>query len=709
MTALTMKTPFTYEDHQQVMDKMKNGELTPQTLQAYFEQAADLETGLWVTLNKKTIAQLDEIDPHTRGKKKQKVESVATGLLIGYGRPTGESSLVTSYSGPMSIYDMMRKPKEERPDPRIQKVEKLRERVGTITQDMLNDYAAQVAENRRQIEKALANPETLKEYIYKIRSEGLQSLTPVQLVTWDRLYYEAHQADIEKERAEAAIIRQIDLGDDASMEIEKSYHTKKEVDIWVVKLTERVERDVFNELRNASKRLGGYYSRFTGGFVFWEEEDAQQFVSLQDGDASAEERQQRVAEMKKEQAANRLLDYAARHIDAAQYELTRERLLNTFRRVSIAQGMWQDARNEEALARTVEAIATAIDDGTAGALQGLKWVTQIVTLYDVLKQAHRTAVRDENGRYDPDGGRSMQIGDIAHARYPKPFARVETLKRLIDCVKGRRGTRGLTGVVEAIVKNVPDGHYWVNIEHPKQADIIVELAGVCKDTKTKQDIYEQFADHKRLTGLGIRNIFVLRHVLRVFFPYVHPEREADPIRAAELAIVGRKFDGFFPTPYELVELMINEADIQDGHTILEPSAGKGNIVDGILDHFGDRVTVDCLEIQPALRDILGLKGYNVIGRDFTDHNGRTDYDRVLMNPPFENKQDQIHVERAYGRLRVGGRLVAIMSTGWTFSTQKNDQRFKAWVESVGWWQPLPENSFAESGTGVNTVLVVLDK
>jgi 16S rRNA G1207 methylase RsmC len=85
------------------------------------------------------------------------------------------------------------------------------------------------------------------------------------------------------------------------------------------------------------------------------------------------------------------------------------------------------------------------------------------------------------------------------------------------------------------------------------------------------------------------------------------------------------------------------------------------------------------------------------------------YDRILMNPPFSKQQDIDHVLHAWKFLKPGGRLVAIMSGGTDYRTNKKAVAFQNLVAEHGHIEPLPEGSFEESGTGVNTVLVVLDK
>lgn len=72
--------------------------------------------------------------------------------------------------------------------------------------------------------------------------------------------------------------------------------------------------------------------------------------------------------------------------------------------------------------------------------------------------------------------------------------------------------------------------------------------------------------------------------------------------------------GFYPTPSEVVDKMLAKIDWHTVTTFLEPSAGKGNIIDGIINKAYMRrggeyrgntgVSVDCIEIDPHLRGII---------------------------------------------------------------------------------------------------------
>lgn len=161
---------------------------------------------------------------------------------------------------------------------------------------------------------------------------------------------------------------------------------------------------------------------------------------------------------------------------------------------------------------------------------------------------------------------------------------------------------------------------------------------------------------------------------------------------------------FFATPPKLVLEMIKVADLNSpGMLVLEPSAGRGAIVDQIVEAGADVVMY---ELMPENVQYLRDKGYKVIDRDFLSATSMAVYDRVIMNPPFAKSADVKHVSHALTMVKPGGKLVAIMSAGVTFRTDRRTVEFREKVSRLGGTiTMLPEKTFAESGTNVNTVLV----
>lgn len=181
----------------------------------------------------------------------------------------------------------------------------------------------------------------------------------------------------------------------------------------------------------------------------------------------------------------------------------------------------------------------------------------------------------------------------------------------------------------------------------------------------------------------------------------------------------------FPTPVELAARMVEEAQITHGARVLEPSAGTGRILGALRDAgaFGSCV-VRAVEISSGLArqladrypgavvgcaDFLAIDNpaaYASRGSMAPDPFGQ--FDCIIMNPPFAKGADVEHVTHAAGFLAPGGRLVAVMSSGVTFRDDRKTRDFRALVERMGGTiEPLPADTFASSGTGVNTVLVVL--
>ena len=169
--------------------------------------------------------------------------------------------------------------------------------------------------------------------------------------------------------------------------------------------------------------------------------------------------------------------------------------------------------------------------------------------------------------------------------------------------------------------------------------------------------------------------------------------------------------GFFPTPPAVVDLMLKRSHLERGMRVLEPSAGNGNIADAINRQYSN-IDLDVVEINYTLREILTLKGYNLIGDDIMQLSRSEvgEFERVIMNPPFERGQDMDHVRKTYDMLAPNGILVAIMSPAFAFRTDRKSQEFRDWLNSVkAVWEDLPDGSFKSSGTSVSTRLLVIER
>jgi predicted RNA methylase len=192
------------------------------------------------------------------------------------------------------------------------------------------------------------------------------------------------------------------------------------------------------------------------------------------------------------------------------------------------------------------------------------------------------------------------------------------------------------------------------------------------------------------------------------------DRIEDVLLTGRFEKLGRAFD-FFETPPEVCATILERAWINPAHVILEPSAGRGAIVDAVHD-TAPRAWIKLIEINPENCAALKAKGWEAELMDFLKYPSdpeiyrKRGFDRVVMNPPFSKQQDIDHVTHAFSMLKPGGRLVSVMGASVTFRTNQKTKDFERLVAANrGEVEPLPEGSFKASGTDVNTVLVTLLK
>lgn len=159
----------------------------------------------------------------------------------------------------------------------------------------------------------------------------------------------------------------------------------------------------------------------------------------------------------------------------------------------------------------------------------------------------------------------------------------------------------------------------------------------------------------------------------------------------------------FPTPEDVARQVVELADIEQGHRVLEPSAGTGAMLAAIHARKPKDGGCDCVavEINSHLAKSLECMANTVYCRNFLECNGDLgQFDRIVMNPPFERGADVKHINHARKFLKPGGRLVAICANG---------PRQREALEPIATaWIDLPAGTFKDQGTNVNTAIVVID-
>lgn len=127
------------------------------------------------------------------------------------------------------------------------------------------------------------------------------------------------------------------------------------------------------------------------------------------------------------------------------------------------------------------------------------------------------------------------------------------------------------------------------------------------------------------------------------------------------------------TPLKIAAEMFYLADIREGHQVLEPSGGTGNLAFAIMDRGHDPKNITVIEQNWQLVESMAARAgahfveyprsnaidLKIIHADFLEWivNGRT-FDRIVMNPPF--KAVKKHIQAAEQALKPGGILIAIV-------------------------------------------------
>jgi hypothetical protein len=116
---------------------------------------------------------------------------------------------------------------------------------------------------------------------------------------------------------------------------------------------------------------------------------------------------------------------------------------------------------------------------------------------------------------------------------------------------------------------------------------------------------------------------------------------------------------FYPTPSTLAIKAVHKFRSHDYKRILEPSAGRGDLLIGFDSRYErNKSKIDCIELDLNNQAILREKGYNVIDSDFMQFSGAAMYSHVILNPPFSAGVD--HALKAWDLL-YNGEVVCILN------------------------------------------------
>lgn len=179
--------------------------------------------------------------------------------------------------------------------------------------------------------------------------------------------------------------------------------------------------------------------------------------------------------------------------------------------------------------------------------------------------------------------------------------------------------------------------------------------------KVHRQAYERVMAH--LGGVEVRGGWE--------FDYCPLERLQDVTRSG--VVPERQSHQFYPTPPSVAELVAEAAELYEGCSVLEPSAGTGNLIAAAKKAIKGCtfVAVEAAELHAKVLEGRFRRpdcggSVEVWHEDFLVLDSQAlggPYDRVIMNPPFNEGRAEAHVRHAATMVRLGGRLVAVVPPG----------------------------------------------
>lgn len=141
-------------------------------------------------------------------------------------------------------------------------------------------------------------------------------------------------------------------------------------------------------------------------------------------------------------------------------------------------------------------------------------------------------------------------------------------------------------------------------------------------------------------------------------------------------------------------------------TILEPSAGKGDIAK-IIKNKSNKCHIHLIELEPELQEIAKQYG-QIVHYDFLTFEPDTQYDYIIMNPPFDN--GDAHLLKAW-EIATNTKIICLLNAETIRNPySKTRQALKAIIEQH-WTVEYIQDAFvnAERKTNVEVALIRLTK
>lgn len=138
----------------------------------------------------------------------------------------------------------------------------------------------------------------------------------------------------------------------------------------------------------------------------------------------------------------------------------------------------------------------------------------------------------------------------------------------------------------------------------------------------------------------------------------------------------RRRDDFYATPLDSVQSFLdNFPYIHPDDTILEPSAGNGNIIRA-LRNYGVHNHITAIELRQEERCNLQKISDKVLICNFLLEDITEKYDIIIGNPPYNLAQE--FIDKSLSLLNPGGKLIFLLRTNFL----ESKKRFEWWQDKI---------------------------
>lgn len=180
-------------------------------------------------------------------------------------------------------------------------------------------------------------------------------------------------------------------------------------------------------------------------------------------------------------------------------------------------------------------------------------------------------------------------------------------------------------------------------------------------------------------------------------------------------------DEFYPTPQTLLKEIFAGMEWKDIHTVLEPSAGKGDIVQFLMEYgnvnargyrYSKNLDIDCIEKDTDLQKVLRGHGYRVVHDDFLTFHTFKEYDLIVMNPPFSNGDK--HLLKAIDMQKEGGSIICILNAEtirnpYSLVRKELLQKLEAYHADISFFTGAFEQAERKTSVDVAVIKVAISK